>query len=86
MGIFGGLFGSQVGHKPLFDDLCQYHALDKKTRTLLNAVIQKYQSENPAEIFVDPALLNRALIDPDFEESVGDLKKICNSWFGTVFK
>ncbi|MDR1962277.1 MAG: hypothetical protein LBQ50_00690 [Planctomycetaceae bacterium] len=76
-----GLLGPRVGHKPLFDDLCQYHKIDKKMKSLLNSVIQKYQLPRPAEIFIDPAVLNRAINDDEFAGSAEELQKIAKAWF-----
>ncbi|MDR1269153.1 MAG: hypothetical protein LBK82_06485 [Planctomycetaceae bacterium] len=76
-----GLLGQRVGHKPLFDDLCQYHKVDKKTKLLLNRVIQKYQLLQPTEIFIDSTLLDRALNDEEFADSVEDLQEIIKKWF-----
>jgi hypothetical protein len=78
-----GLLGARVGHKPLFDDLCQYHKVDKKTKVLLNRVIQKYQLTQPAELFIDSALLDRALNDEEFADSADDLQEIIKQWFGS---
>ncbi|MDR0611748.1 MAG: hypothetical protein LBG58_16705 [Planctomycetaceae bacterium] len=76
-----GLLGARVGHKPLFDDLCQYHKLDKKTKLLLNHVIQKYQLSRPVEIFIDSTILERALNDEEFAESADDLRELIKIWF-----
>jgi hypothetical protein len=81
MSLLGGLLGPRVGHKPLFDELCQYHKLDKKTKLLLNQVIQKYQLQQPAEIFIDPTLLDRAFHDEEFAESADELRKLLKTWF-----
>jgi hypothetical protein len=75
------LLGQRGGHKPLFDDLCQYHKLDRKTRLLLNRIIQKYQLLQPANIFIDSTLLDRALNDEEFTESVDDLRDLIKIWF-----
>ncbi|MDR2706466.1 MAG: hypothetical protein LBC02_11865 [Planctomycetaceae bacterium] len=76
-----GLLGPRVGHKPLFDDLCQYHKLDKKTKLLLTHVIQKYQLLQPVEIFIDSTILERALNDEEFTESADELRKLLKIWF-----
>lgn len=76
-----GLLGQRVGHKPLFDDVCQYHKLDKKTKLLLNRIIQKYQLTQPVDIFIDSTLLDRALNDEDFTESAEDLRELIKIWF-----
>ncbi|MDR2115969.1 MAG: hypothetical protein LBP87_06280 [Planctomycetaceae bacterium] len=76
-----GLLGQRVGHKPLFDDVCQYHKLDKKTKLLLNRIIQKYQLLQPVDIFIDSTLLDRALNDEEFTESADDLQQLIKIWF-----
>ncbi|MDR3198282.1 MAG: hypothetical protein LBU34_10490 [Planctomycetaceae bacterium] len=76
-----GLLGQRVGHKPLFDDLCQYHKLEKKTKLLLNRIIQKYQLLQPAEIFIDSTILDRALTDEEFTDSADDLRELIKTWF-----
>ncbi|MDR0336430.1 MAG: hypothetical protein LBI18_05000 [Planctomycetaceae bacterium] len=76
-----GLLGPRIGHKPLFDDLCQYHKIDRKTKLLLNHVIQKYQLSQPIEIFIDSKWLDQALNDEEFADSADDLREIIKLWF-----
>ncbi|MDR2438703.1 MAG: hypothetical protein LBE12_04950 [Planctomycetaceae bacterium] len=80
MGLLG-LLGQRNGHKPLFDDLCQYHKLDRKIKLLLNRIIQKYQLLQPVDIFIDSTLLDRALNDEEFTESADDLRELIKIWF-----
>jgi glyoxylase-like metal-dependent hydrolase (beta-lactamase superfamily II) len=79
--IFMGIFGPRVGQGPLFDEVCQYHELDKKVKTLLQSVIKKYQPPRPVEIFILPDILCTALADADFADSAGDLQKLHDTWF-----
>ncbi len=76
-----GIFGPKTGHKPLFADLCQYHGLDKKTKLLLKNIVLKLDLQKPAELFVDPTILTKALKSPDFADSVDDLQELYNNWF-----
>ncbi len=76
-----GLFGSRSGHHPLFNDLCRYHNLDRKTRHLLREVATKYCTEKPANLFLVPDLLRRASEDPDFAEQAPVLQELFLAWF-----
>lgn len=76
-----GLFGSRSGHRPLFNELCRLHDLDRKTRQLLRNVALKFCSEKPANLFVNPEFLRRAAEDSDFAEQAGDLQELYQSWF-----
>ena len=75
------IFGPRVGHEALFDEVCRYHDIDRKTKTLLQSVIKKYQIPHPAEIFIEPGTLRRALSDPELSEENTDLQKIYDAWF-----
>jgi hypothetical protein len=75
------IFGPRTGHGPLFDELCQQHRLDRKTKNLLQSVIKKYQTPRPVEIFIEPELLCRAAADSEFDEIKGDLQKLYDTWF-----
>lgn len=79
-----GMFGPRSGHKPLFVDLCRFHGLDRKTKLLLKEIMVKFQPERPAEMFVDPALLRRAIEHPDFAESMEELQELYQTWFGNA--
>jgi len=75
------LFGPRVGHEALFDEVCRLNEVDRKTKTLLQTVIQKYQLPHPAEIFIEPGTLFRALSDPELAEENADLQKLYDAWF-----
>ena len=75
------LFGQRVGHEALFDEVCQYHNIDRKAKPLLQSVIKKYQVAHHAEIFIKPDTLNRALLDADFEAEHDALQKLYDAWF-----
>ena len=75
------LFGPRVGHEALFDEVCRFAAVDKKAKTLLQAVVKKYHMPQPAKIFIEPDTLMRAMSDHDFAEENADLQKLYNDWF-----
>jgi hypothetical protein len=75
------IFGPRVGHEALFDEVCKYHDIDRKMKTLLQAVIKKYQMTQPAKVFIEPDTLMHALGDPEFSEENGDLQKLYDAWF-----
>lgn len=77
-----GIFGPRTGHQALFNDLCRYHDLDRKTRTLLLTIMQKFRPERPALIFVDPTWLRRAIEHEEFLESTEELRELYKNWFG----
>ena len=77
-----GMFGPRTGHKPLFVELCRHHGLDRKTKQLLKNILVKFEPERPAEMFVDPTLLRRAIEHPDFAESTEYLQELYKTWFG----
>lgn len=76
------IFGSRTGHGALFADLCRFHNIDKKTRQILKDVTNKLQLERPAELFIEPTLLQKAMQLPDFEDSAELLQELQKSWFG----
>jgi hypothetical protein len=75
------IFGPRVGHEALFEEVCKFHAIDKKTKPLLQAVVKKYQMPMPASIFIEPDTLMHALSDPEFAAENADLQKLYDAWF-----
>jgi len=75
------IFGPRVGHEALFDEVCKFHGIDRKTKTLLQSVIKKNQMPRPAEIFIESDTLVRALNDSDFSEENEELQKLYDAWF-----
>jgi len=76
------LFGPRIGHEALFDEVCKFHGIDRKMKPLLQSVVKKYQMAHPAELFIEPETLTRALSDPDFPaEEVAELQKLYDAWF-----
>ena len=75
------IFGPRVGHEALFDEVCKFYGIDRKTKTLLQSVIKKYQMPRPAEIFIEQDTIVRALNDTDFSEENAELQKLYDAWF-----
>jgi hypothetical protein len=81
-GDFGmAIFGPRVGHEALFDEVCKLLDIDRKAKPLLQTVVKKYQMPHPAEIFIDPATLLRALNDTELAEENAELQKLYDAWF-----
>ena len=80
MGI-AGIFGPRTGHPALYADLCRFHNLDKKARQLLKDVADKLQLERPAELFLEPMLLQKAIQAPEFLAVAEDLQAFYKAWF-----
>ncbi|MDR0520360.1 MAG: hypothetical protein LBH00_00750 [Planctomycetaceae bacterium] len=76
-----GLFGPSVGHPALYEEICRYHDLDKKIKKLLDAVVKKYQMPRPAEIFIVPETLRRAMEEAASDDEKNDLRKLYETWF-----
>ena len=75
------LFGPRVGHEALFDEVCKYHDIDRKTKALLQTLIKKYQMQQPVHIFVERDTLVRALSDPELTEENAEIQKLYDAWF-----
>ena len=75
------IFGPRVGHEALFDEVCRFHGIDRKIKTLLLSVIKAYQMPQPTKIFIEPDTLIRALSDPEFAKENEDLQKLYDAWF-----
>ena len=75
------LFGPRIGHEALFDEVCKFHEIDRKMKTLLQTVIKKYHLPHHAEIFIEPDTLVRAMSDPELAEENADLQKLYDAWF-----
>ncbi|MDR1485207.1 MAG: hypothetical protein LBT09_10335 [Planctomycetaceae bacterium] len=80
MSLFGFLSQS-AGHVPLFNELCLYHKIDRKSRTLLNNIAQKFSPENPVMIFLDRASLQKAIADPEFINFADKINEFIADWF-----
>lgn len=76
-----GLFGPSVGHPALYEEVCRFHEFDKKIKKLLDTVVKKYQMQRPAEIFIDPATLRRAMEEAASDDEKSDMRKLYETWF-----
>ena len=75
------LFGPRIGHEALFDEVCKFNEIDRKTKTLLQKVVKKYQLPRPAEIFIVPDTIVRAMSDTELAEDTTDLQALYDAWF-----
>lgn len=81
MSLFG-IFGSKVGHPALYNDLCKLHDLDKKTRSVLDLLVQQLDLKQPGMLFIDSSYFIRAIQMPAFKEHERTLRELCFKWFG----
>ena len=81
--LFGimALFGPRVGHEALFDEVCKFHAIDRKTKPLIQLIVKKYQLPHPAAIFIEPETLIKALNDAELAAENADIQKLYDDWF-----
>jgi hypothetical protein len=75
------IFGPRVGQEALFDEVCRFYGIDRKTKTLLQTVCKKYQMPCPVEVFIQPDTLIRSLNDADLSEENAELQKLYDAWF-----
>ena len=75
------IFGPRVGHEALFEEVCKSLEIDRKVKTLLQSIVKKYQVPYPAEIFIEPETLLRALDDAELAEENAELQKLYDAWF-----
>jgi len=80
--ILDNFFGKKTGHPALFQELCKYHDLDKKTCKVLNHIVAELKLEKPGMIFIDPSILRAGIKIPDMAESVEMLRELYYRWFG----
>lgn len=77
-----GLFGPKEGHPALYAELCKLHALDRKTKSLLDQMIQVLNMKQPSLLFVDVSWFQKAIARPEFSEQADALREISFKWFG----
>ncbi len=77
-----GLFGPKVGHQALYNDLCKFHTIDRKTKMLLDQIVQTLDLRQPAMIFLDADCFQKALALPDFASQTDPIRELCFQWFG----
>jgi 1,2-phenylacetyl-CoA epoxidase catalytic subunit len=75
------IFGPRVGHEALFDEICRFNEIDRKSRQLLQTVIKKYQLAQPAKMFFEPETLMHAMSDADFSDESENLQQLYDAWF-----
>jgi hypothetical protein len=74
------------GHAALFRDLCQYHQLNKTTKLLLLQIVKELGIERPAMIFIDPAILTKAMSLPSMADSVNAIQELFYTCFDIKMK
>lgn len=77
-----GMFGAKVGHQPLFSDLCRFHQLDRRTRSLLDRIVKTLNMKEPGAIFLDDSWLVAAYKNDAFEADRPHLAELAALWFG----
>lgn len=77
-----GIFSPRTGHQALFNELCRFHELDRKTRQLLQSVMDRFKPDKPSLVFVDSAWLRKAIESHDFSENIEELQELQRKWFG----
>lgn len=81
MGALGGLFGPKHDHASLFNELCRFHQIDRKTKQLLGRIMEKYKAARPGLIFVEDTWLRKAIDDKEFQEFAEQLHELRKNWF-----
>lgn len=76
-----GLFAPKTGHEALFNSICQFHNIDRKTKTILDQVIKQYNINPPADLFINPRWIRQAISAPEFGNSETELRQIYSKWF-----
>lgn len=67
--------------KKLFQELCKLHRLERHESALLRAVAEAVPLENPAMLFVDPGLLDAAILDARWVDESADLARYRELFF-----
>ncbi|HBT76036.1 MAG TPA: hypothetical protein DEB39_03725 [Planctomycetaceae bacterium] len=81
MSVFG-LFGPKHGHLSLYNDLCRLHNIDRKTRQVLDRIIQAYSIQEQGRIFIDGTYIVKACSDSGFADDREMLRELSFRWFG----
>jgi len=68
--------------KKLFQELCRLHGLQRPETALLRAVADETQLENPSLLFIDPGLLDAAILDTRWGEESAELARYRELFFG----
>lgn len=68
--------------KKLFQELCKLHGLQRREGGLLRAVADEVSPENPSLLFIDPGLLDAAVLDTRWSEESAELARYRETFFG----
>jgi len=68
--------------KKLFLNLCEEHGLSRKQTKALQAVRRELRLAEPAQMFVDPRLLTRAMQKPSLEKIRAEIGELGKQLFG----
>lgn len=68
--------------RKLFQELCKLHRLERHEASLLRVVADGIPLENPSLLFVDPSLLDAAILDARWAEESADLARFRELFFG----
>lgn len=67
--------------RKLFQELCKLHRLERHEAALLRAVAEAVPLENPALLFVDPGLLDAAILDARWADESAELARYRELFF-----
>jgi len=76
------MFAPKTGHLALYNDLCKLHGIDRKTKTVLDAIVQCQAVEKPALIFIDPGYFLKAAQLAELADSLPTIRELSYKWFG----
>lgn len=77
-----GMFAPKTGHPALFNELCKLHEIDKKTRPVLDAMVQCFGLPQPSLLFIDPKYFLEAANTESLAEHLPVIRELCYKWFG----
>jgi hypothetical protein len=75
------LFGSKEGHPRLFADICRFHEIDRRTRSLLDRIVKTLNMKEPGAIFLDDKWLVTAYNNAAFEADKPQIAELTALWF-----
>ncbi|MCE9605903.1 MAG: hypothetical protein K8U03_13485 [Planctomycetia bacterium] len=68
--------------RKLFNELCQTHHLERHEWAFLRSIADEMQLETPSLLFIDPGLLDAAILDARWVEESADLCRFRETIFG----
>lgn len=68
--------------KKLFHELCKVHQLERHETALLKAVAEGAELDDPSLLFIDPGLLDAAILDQKWVEESAELARYRELFFG----